>query len=585
MTAIQERRLSARKEYDEALLSILQVNDLACNIPNCGRDILYMFVDVQNMSDNGALLKLPFQLPVGTAFNLSITNADKGTWTNRPARVVWSKNNDGHYELGVSIRATEKSCREELHWETDPLKPSPDDLSFLIRASFFEALSDKSLCLLLNALLKSVVAAGERVIAQGDAGDCLYLIQEGQCVVCAGNEGWNNRCVTLRAGDVFGEMAVLTDEPRTANVDAQTNAVLWKLDRRDFEALAQSHPALRLFLTEIMTQRFDSSLFVGDRTIGKYVLSSKIGTGGWGIVYRGAHKILKLPVAVKMMKHDMAMEKAFLDTFRKEAEIIARMSHPNIVSVYDIEEIYRTVFIIMEYLEGKSLKEHIKITGRLPAKRCANILMQVCDGLACAHDLDIIHRDIKPANIFLLENDRVKLLDFGLACAPGTEDLNIRGTVHYASPEQIDGWPVGVCSDIYSMGVMAYEMITGSKPYPGKNLAEIMDLHCRQDIPDPALIISDIPEALREFIMMCGRCKPEERFASAREARLALSPLVAEPARPDGARLAPERSVTSMVLIHAPEQQQSVKKLLEDFGVKASELGIKMLMSEFGNVS
>lgn len=586
MAALQERRNSSRTEHDDAFFSILHADGVACNFPNCGRDVLYVFVDVHNVSDNGALLTLPFQLPAGTVFNLSAAGAQAAEWVTRQARVVWTcKNDDGFYKIGVSVIDAENSCPDVLQRETDPLRPSPEDLSFLVGASLFQALSEKGLCLLLNALRKTPVKAGDRVIAQGGLGDCLYLIQQGRCVVSMHQDGQDNRIVSLDAGDVFGEMAVLTDGPRTANVDAETDAVLWRLERRDFEALAQSNPDLRLFLTEIMTRRFDDSIFVGDRTIGKYVLNSKIGTGGWGIVYRGVHKILKLSVAVKMMKHDMAMEKAFLETFRKEAEIIARMSHPNIVSVYDIEEAYRTVFIIMEYLDGNSLKEHIKKTGRLPAQRCANILAQVCDGLACAHALDIIHRDIKPANIFLLENDRVKLLDFGLACAPGTEDLNIRGTVYYAPPEQIDGWPVGAGSDIYSMGVMAYEMATGSKPYPGKSLAEIMELHCSQDIPDPALIVPDIPGALREFIMTCGRRDPEARFASANGAREALAPMLSAPHRPGNAPQEPERSVTSVVLIHTPEQQHSVKRLLEEFGGKASEIGINMLMSEFRHVS
>jgi len=566
-------------------LSILHVKDLACNMNTCAQDILYAFIDVQNLSEDGALLRIPFQLATGSVFNLSISDKKEGSWITKSARIVWTqKNKDGHYDSGVKLLTEENACLDSSQWETDPLKPSPADVAFLVSADFFHAISEKGLCLLLNALRKTLAKAGERIITQGDCGEWLYLIQEGTCVVLVDKDGQANRVVTLKAGDVFGEMAVLTGESRTANVDAETDMILWKLDRRDFEPLADNHPDLRLFLTEIMTKRFDSSIYVGERTIGKYVLSSKIGTGGWGIVYRGMHKMLKMPVAIKMMKHDMAMEPSFLNTFRQEAEIIARMRHPNIVNVYDIEEIYKTIFIIMEYLEGNSLKEHIKKTGRLPVQRCADILMQICDGLECAHGLDIIHRDIKPGNIFLLENDRVKLLDFGLACAPGTEDLNIRGTVYYAPPEQIDGWPVDLRSDIYSMGVMAYEMVTGSKPYPGKNLAEIMELHCSQNLPDPGVLVPDIPAALREFVMTCGRCKPEERFQNAAEARQALTSMLPRQSRPGMTEKLGERSVTSLILIHAPEKQLAIKLLLEDFGNKAAELGVEMRMSEFKNV-
>jgi serine/threonine protein kinase len=584
MSMNNDRRNCPRSIPGEPILSILQAKGLACNIETCAPDILYMFVDVKNSSNGGSLIQLPFQLAAGTVFNLSVADKDVGTWTTRQARIVWTKlHDDGHFNSGVEFLDSE--CAPSVLWETDSMRPSPADLSFLMGASFFQAISDQGLCLLLNALRKTTVEAGERIITQGEPGECLFLIQDGSCVVFVEKAGQANPVVRLKGGDVLGEMAVLTGEPRTASVDAETDMVLWKLDRRDFESLAVSHPELRLFLTEIMSNRFDSSLFVGDRTIGKYVLTSKIGTGGWGIVYRGMHKLLKMPVAIKMMKHDMAMEKTFLDTFRQEAEIIARMSHPNIVSVYDVEEVFRTIFIIMEYLEGNSLKEHMKKIGAMPAGRCTDILLQVCDGLACAHGLDIVHRDIKPANIFLLEGDRVKLLDFGLACASGTEDLNIAGTVHYAPPEQIDGWPVDVRSDIYSMGVMAYEMLTGSKPYPGKNLAEVMELHCTQDLPDPAGQVPGIPQALRDFVVTCGRCKPDERFQNVQEARKVLASLGGlKPSRSRSMPQKTERTVTSLVLIHSADKQQDLKLLLEDFGDKAAEMGISLLMSEFKNV-
>jgi eukaryotic-like serine/threonine-protein kinase len=585
MSALIDRRNWPRNIPEQQLLSILQAKGLACNIETCAKDILYMFVDVKNCSDGGFQLQIPFQLAAGTTFNLSVADRNAGSWTTRSARIVWTRlNPDGLYSSGVEFLQADMDPDLAGQWETDPLKPSPADLLFLINASFFQAISEQGLCLLLNALRKTVVKSGERIITQGESGKCLYLIQDGVCTVFVEKHGQSHVVVRLKAGDVLGEMAVLTGEPRTASVDAETDMVLWKLDLKDFEDLACSHPELRLFLTEIMSKRFDSSLFVGDRTIGKYVLSSKIGTGAWGIVYRGLHKVLKLPVAIKMMKHDMAMEPSFLNTFRQEAEIIARMSHPSIVSVYDIEEIYKTIFIIMEYLEGNSLKEHMKKVGPLPVKRCVEILLQVCDGLACAHALDIIHRDIKPANIFLLENDQVKLLDFGLACAPGTEDMNIRGTVHYAPPEQIDGWPVDARSDIYSMGVMAYEMVTGTKPYPGKNLAEVMELHCSRDLPDPAGLVPGLPQAFRDFVMTCGRCAPDDRFQHASEARAMLSSLGSGRRKSRTTRKNKERTVTSLLLIHPPEKQQALKLLLEDFGRKASELGINLQVSEFKDV-
>lgn len=585
MNTVGERRNHPRTDQEGPLLCILQAKGVACDIDAKGSDVLYHFVDMKDCSDGGPLLHVPFQLAAGTVCNISQPDRITGAWSARPARIVWTEMlSPGHYCSRIEYLETGPGACEAMPWETDPLKPLPADLSFLINASFFQAISEVGLCVLLNALRKNQVRAGERIIAQGEPGECLFLIQRGACVVFVEMDGDMHRIARLKPGDVVGEMAVLTGEPRTANVDAETDMILWKLDREQFDALTRNHPDLRLFLTEIMSNRFDNSLFVGDRTIGKYVLNRKIGAGGWGIVYRGTHKLLKMPVAIKMMKHDMAMDPEFLANFRREAEIIAKMRHPNIVSVYDIEEIYKTIFIVMEYLEGIALEDHLEKIGALPVDRCVHVLQQICNGLACAHSYDIVHRDIKPANIFLMDNDLVKLLDFGLACASGTEELDIAGTAYYAPPEQIQGRPVDFRSDLYSLGIMAYEMVVGQRPFPEDNLAGLLDLHCNEDIPDPALRVPDIPRELRKFILTCCRRDPEQRYHGARQASEELQPLCSSQSRPQVMTQKYERGVTSLVLIHSPEQQQALKGLLEEFGAKAAKLGVNLLMSEFKNV-
>ncbi|HDQ39446.1 MAG TPA: cyclic nucleotide-binding domain-containing protein [Desulfonatronum sp.] len=585
MATTQERRKQPRNMPKEPLLSIMQAKGLACNIDTYAHDNLYVFVDVKNCSECGVLVQVPFQLGEGTIVNLALPDDDTGTWATQAARIVWTrKNADNCFCTGIEYLGGDRAAAPQVEWETDPQKPSPADLSFLMQANFFQAIPRTELCFLLNALHKTLASAGERLISQGEPGECLYLIQKGACCVFVEMDRQVRRIARLKTGDVVGEMAVLTGEPRTANVDAETDMVLWKLAKSRFDVLADSHPDLRLFLTEIMSNRFDSSVFVGDRTIGKYVLSNKIGKGGWGIVYRGMHKLLKMPVAIKMMKHDMAMEPEFLKNFRQEAETIARMRHSNIVSVYDIEEVYRTIFIIMEYLEGISLEDLLEKVGPLAVERCSDILLQICNGLDCAHKYDIVHRDIKPANIFLLENDQVKLLDFGLACAPGTEDLDIAGTVYYAPPEQIEGRPVDSRADLYSLGIMAFQMVAGERPYPETNLAELMDMHCNMDIPDPWEFVPDLPQQLRDFIVTCCMRDPGKRFQSALQAREHLLPLTLQRSQSRVATTGPERGVTSLLLIHSPEHQQALKDLLEEFGNKAAKLGVNILLSEFNNV-
>jgi serine/threonine protein kinase len=583
MKPYQERRKYARGSQDTSDLGIIQSKGLVCSLGSPPKDLLYMYVDVKNCSGEGVLLDIPFRLTTDSVLNIALPDKATGQWKVRPAKVVWSQKTElsKTFYTGLQYLTDEIELNEELLWEVDPDKPSPEELSFFVKTGFFETISQVGVSLLLNSFQRVKVKAGERFICQGEAGDCLYLIQKGNCKVFYEKDGNQFQIARLRAGDVVGEMSVLTGEPRAANVEAQTDMVLWRVASDVFECLANDHPDLRLFLTEIMSNRFDTSIFIGDRTVGKYLLNKKIGKGGWGIVYRGVHKLLKMPVAIKMMKHDMAMEPLFLETFRREAETIARMRHPNIVSVYDVEEIYKTIFIIMEYLEGISLKELMKSIGPIPVGRCVNILIQVCDGLMCAHKYNIVHRDIKPSNILLQENDLVKLLDFGLACPPGTKDMSIAGTVYYAPPEQIEGNSVDFRSDIYSLGIMAYEMVTGQKPFLEDSLPKMMDFYCKHDIPDPAEILPDLDHHVRKFIRDCTRCDPDKRYQSTQDAKKELEKFYCQESKPKNLMGKKERTVTSLLFFHTPEQQQDLKVILEKFGAMVSEKGIRFNISGF----
>ena len=163
--------------------------------------------------------------------------------------------------------------------------------------------------------------------------------------------------------------------------------------------------SIREFVTELITKRISQSKFTPHRTIGKYVITDVIDEGGWGIVYKGVHESLSLPVAIKMLKHAMAMDTDFLNKFENEAHVIASLNHPNIVQVYDIEHLYRTIFIVMEYLSGESLKDLLEGMPGLPFPQAMNLLIQTGEGLEYAHQQGIVHQDIKPGNIFVKERD------------------------------------------------------------------------------------------------------------------------------------------------------------------------------------
>lgn len=542
-----------------------------------------LFVEVVDAGMDGASFVTEQSFEVEAVLHLLLRDEETGDWAGHAARVVWRREDrsvPGLHRVGLRFTAEEDAACTEV----DSGRATLSDLDFLTRTSLLSSIPGQSLCPLLNCLRSRRLEAGERLIVQGEDGDRLFLVEEGECAVRVESEGELFQVAKIRPGEVVGEMAVITGEPRTAHVEALTPLKVWELTSDDFERVAAQHPDIRIFLTELITNRFETSPHTADRKVGKFTIKQPLGKGGWSIVYRGVHTRLGMPVAIKMMRHDMAMETDFITTFRTEAELIAPMNHPNIVQVYDIDELYRTVFIVMEHLEGNSLDTLLEHSGMLPASRVVHILAQICDGLAYAHARGIVHRDIKPANIFVLDEDRIKILDFGLACAIGTEDMSMAGTVKYAPPEQIEGDPVDGRSDIYSLGIMAYEMITGSRPYPEDDVMRLMDLHCDEDIPDPAGLVPDIPPGLRSFILKACRRDPGERYQSAAEAREALESVSRNLGLEVERAEASERHMTSVFVFYNNAQKQDLARLLDEFGTRAHDMGIGVKVADFKDV-
>jgi serine/threonine protein kinase len=538
------------------------------------------FVDIYNLSESGALIKSSRSIDVKSPLALIYKDPENHEWKFFSVRPAWSRAGlNEPFQAGMEFL-------EPLQAGTDARDTPwlyPKSIEFLAGMLLMDWVPRHAFCDLLNCFQQEHFSWGDRIIRQGDPGDYLFILQHGICSVSVEQEGEAHKIDQILDGEIFGEMAIITGEPRSAHVDAETDAVCWKLSKQDFESVADKYPDIRCFLTELVASRFDSCCRTADRTVGKYVIKRKIGKGGWSIVYNGLHETLSFPVAIKMMRHDMAQNTEFADRFRNEAQLIAGMNQKNIVHVYDIEERYRTIFIIMEYLEGSSLETVLQQKGRLPVARAVNFVNQACLGLNYAHQRGIIHLDIKPANLFVLPNDRLKILDFGLSCCAGSEDFCFLGTLHYTSPEQVLGNPVGPYTDLYSLGMTAYEMVTGARPFPEDDLNALVDMHVNEDIPDPAELVADLPELFRKFIIKSTRRIVEQRYQNVDEAMKDLIPLSRSLGCPMDGQCPAVRKITSLLLSYSEEQELELKRSLEKFSLELEALGVSLRSSDFDN--
>jgi CRP-like cAMP-binding protein len=424
------------------------------------------------------------------------------------------------------------------------------------------------------------VKAGERFLVQDAVEDTAYIIQRGSCLAIVEKDGELHPVDHYGEGDIIGGLGILTGEPRRAHVEAETDMDLWVMTRDRFDEMTEKDPALLNFITELVADRLDSRRPTAYRTIGKYVATDIIGRGAFSIVYKGRHTGLNMPVVIKMMRHDMALYPDFLDSFKNEAKTIAGLAHNHIVRVYDFEERYRTLFIIMEYLKGDSLKDMICHLRAIPPKLTADYLIQICSALAYAHKRGIIHRDINPSNIIVQPDDQIKILDFGLACSIGTEDFSNTGTPYYMAPEQIDAGPVDPRTDIYALGITAYEMVTGRRPFPEDNAKALLDMHLTQDVMDPGHIIPGIPDELRGFILKSARCDPDRRYQDMDQAMAALRPLAQDNRLPGNSLTIEKKKSTSLFLTYTNEIQPALKRLVDEFKADARNLGVDVKMTD-----
>lgn len=258
----------------------------------------------------------------------------------------------------------------------------------------------------------------------------------------------------------------------------------------------------------------------GQKINDRYEIIKSIGEGGMANVYLGYDEILDRNVAVKVLRGDLSNDEKFVRRFQREALSASSLSHPNIVEMYDVGEDNGLYYIVMEYVEGKTLKQLLKRRGTLTLSEAIDIMLQLTDGMAHAHDSYIIHRDLKPQNIMMQDDGQVKITDFGIAMALNSTQLtqtnSVMGSVHYLPPEQASGKGSTIKSDIYSLGIIFYELLTGKLPFKGDNAVEIALKHMREEIPSLKEDHPNIPQSIENIILKAVAKNPKNRYDDAK---------------------------------------------------------------------
>ena len=286
----------------------------------------------------------------------------------------------------------------------------------------------------------------------------------------------------------------------------------------------------------------------------RYEILEKIGTGGMSDVYKAKDHKLNRHVAVKVLKQEFSENANFVSKFRVEAQAAAGLMHPNIVNVYDVGMEDGIYFIVMELVEGITLKKYIEKKARLSYKEAISIAIQVCMGIEAAHNNHIIHRDIKPQNIIISKEGKVKVTDFGIAKAATSNTItsNVMGSVHYTSPEQARGGYSDEKSDIYSLGITLFEMLTGRVPFNGETTVAIAIKHIQEEMPSPRDFVAEIPVSVEQIVLKCCQKSPDRRYQNMSDVVADLKKALMNPDTAVVEQVDPDRDGATKVIDDVP---------------------------------
>jgi len=383
----------------------------------------------------------------------------------------------------------------------------------------FDGLPADAVSLLETCLQERHFQQGEHLIHQGDIGDEMFVISSGHALVMTEDEqGQRHVIARTGPGDVLGEMSLLASEPRTADAIAQEPLVARVLSASTFHTLIESYPEFSQFLTRLIATRVggsDRDVLVG-RDMDGFRIVRRLGRGGMAVVYEATGTDGQ-KVALKMMSHRLVCDERSRAAFQREADIIETFDHPNIVNMLGRFAMFYTFFIIVEYIDGKSLYELVYDSGPLPAASVRKILGQLVQGLGYAHDSEIIHRDIKPGNVMITRDGQIKLMDFGLAKptnATSSDDRVLVGTPGYMAPELLTGGEPGPASDLFAMGCLAVELLDGTKLFAQTTVSDVFTAVTRWRGWNPSSLGLQIDDELAEVITSWLAPEPADREAN-----------------------------------------------------------------------
>ena len=323
----------------------------------------------------------------------------------------------------------------------------------------------------------------------------------------------------------------------------------------------------------------------GQKINDRYEIIRTIGEGGMANVYLGYDTILDRNVAIKVLRGDLSTDEKFVRRFQREALSASSLSHPNIVAMYDVGEDDGLYYIVMEYVEGQTLKQLLKKRGSLTLSEAIDIMLQLTDGMAHAHDSYIIHRDLKPQNIMIQDDGQIKITDFGIAMALNSTQLtqtnSVMGSVHYLPPEQAAGKGSTIKSDIYSMGIIFYELLTGSLPFKGESAVEIALKQMKDPLPDVHVLNKDIPQSIENIILKATAKNPKNRYNDVKEMHNDLLTALNDDRMNEEPYVYPypehEVDDTTKVMKTLPTTDEAIATPIVDDGVKKTNKWVKIL--------